>query len=250
MATDQATAMDHMYRYQRYIYDLTRKYYLLGRDKLIEQMPVSKGMHILEMGTGTGRNLMLLAQKHPDAHFYGLDASEEMLVTARQKLARSDLQNVQAFTQCLAEDLHHETTFGVAQPFDAIFFSYALSMIPPWRQALHAAIENLAPHGSIYIVDFWDQGDLPGWFRAILQRWLHLFHVHHKPELLECLELLHTRRLAKLELTSLHRRYAYIATVSEFRRGEELRNAILQEPETSAPEAAPAPAAADSCATA
>ena len=26
--------MDKMYRHQRYFYDLTRKYYLLGRDRL------------------------------------------------------------------------------------------------------------------------------------------------------------------------------------------------------------------------
>ena len=31
---DQAEQMDRMYRYQRHIYDLTRKYYLLGRDRI------------------------------------------------------------------------------------------------------------------------------------------------------------------------------------------------------------------------
>ena len=31
---DAAVAMDRMYRWQRHIYDVTRKYYLLGRDAL------------------------------------------------------------------------------------------------------------------------------------------------------------------------------------------------------------------------
>ena len=32
--------MDGIYRYQRYIYDATRKYFLLGRDRLIEDLRV------------------------------------------------------------------------------------------------------------------------------------------------------------------------------------------------------------------
>ncbi|TIQ66810.1 MAG: SAM-dependent methyltransferase, partial [Mesorhizobium sp.] len=32
--------MDGVYRWQRHIYDLTRKYYLLGRDRLISGLEV------------------------------------------------------------------------------------------------------------------------------------------------------------------------------------------------------------------
>ncbi|MDH4412604.1 MAG: SAM-dependent methyltransferase, partial [Rhizobium sp.] len=32
---NHADRMDRMYRYQRHIYDLSRKYYLLGRDHMI-----------------------------------------------------------------------------------------------------------------------------------------------------------------------------------------------------------------------
>ncbi len=56
--------MDGMYRRQRYFYDLTRKYYLLGRDRLIAEMHVRAGENILEVGCGTGRNLLILAKKH------------------------------------------------------------------------------------------------------------------------------------------------------------------------------------------
>ena len=33
----EAALMDRIYRRQRHVYDLTRKYYLLGRDELIER---------------------------------------------------------------------------------------------------------------------------------------------------------------------------------------------------------------------
>ena len=55
--------MDRMYRHQRYFYDLTRKYYLLGRDRLIREMKISGGENILEIGCGTARNLIILGEK-------------------------------------------------------------------------------------------------------------------------------------------------------------------------------------------
>ncbi len=36
-----AELMDGVYRYQRHVYDLTRKYYLLGRDRLIDGLDVA-----------------------------------------------------------------------------------------------------------------------------------------------------------------------------------------------------------------
>ena len=55
MTSDAHVAMDKMYRHTRYIYDLTRKYYLFGRDKLIKELPVGATDHICEVGCGTAR---------------------------------------------------------------------------------------------------------------------------------------------------------------------------------------------------
>ena len=57
--SDHAARMDRMYRYQRHIYDLTRKYYLLGRDRAIRDLQVPVDGTLLEVGCGTGRNLCL-----------------------------------------------------------------------------------------------------------------------------------------------------------------------------------------------
>ena len=84
--TDAFKNMDRMYRYQRYFYDITRKYYLLGRDKLIAQMDVQTGENVLEVGCGTARNLIILAKKYPTTNFFGLDASSEMLKTSQLKV--------------------------------------------------------------------------------------------------------------------------------------------------------------------
>ena len=50
-------------------------------------------------------------------------------------------------------------------------------MIPTWPQAIDAALANIKPRRAFYVVDFWDQGGWPGWFRGLLKKWLDLFHV-------------------------------------------------------------------------
>lgn len=206
---DAFKQMDAMYRYQRYFYDATRKFYLLGRDHLIDGMEIRDADHILEIGCGTGRNLEILARRHPKAYFYGLDASSEMLTSARAKLG--GLSNVNVVTG-LADTFAAKETLGIDRQFDAVFFSYAISMIPPWKQSIEQALANLRPGGSMYIVDFYDQRDLPGWFRSVLKGWLRRFHVQFWGELIPFLFELDRAGRGRLTIKSVARRYAFIAT--------------------------------------
>ena len=208
---DAKVAMNRMYRYQRHIYDLTRKFYLLGRDHLLEEMDVQAGDAVLEVGCGTSRNLILLAEKHPAARFYGLDAAEVMLETAQKKIEAKELTKNITLRRELAEDLDYRKTFGLDEPFDAIFFSYSITMIPTWREAIRAALDNLKTGRSIYIVDFWDQKDLPGWFQIVLKTWLKQFHVQFWSDLMPHLESLEKQGLGKLTVKSIARRYAFLA---------------------------------------
>lgn len=183
MTADTAARMDRMYAHQRHIYDLTRKLYLLGRDRLIDELPVRPGDCVAEIGCGTGRNLVALARRHPGVRFYGLDASAQMLVTAQRSLTRAGLDAHVRLAQGLAEDLDPNRTFGLARPFDAIAISYVLSMIPSWPAAVERALDTLAPGGTLAIVDFGDQAKLPRWFRGVLRRWLALFGVEPRAKL-------------------------------------------------------------------
>src|SRR5271163_1337983 len=210
MATTEE--MDAMYRRTRYVYDFTRKYYLLGRDRLLREMELRPGDRVLEIGCGTARNLILLARRRPDVHCYGLDVSTEMLATAAAKVKSRVLESRITLKHCFAEQLDHKAVFGLDAPFDAAFFSYSLSMIPTWPQAVDAALANIKPGAAFYVVDFWDQAGWPGWFRAVLKRWLDLFHVHHRPELLDHLRQLDASGVGKLTLQSVAGRYAYLAT--------------------------------------
>jgi S-adenosylmethionine-diacylgycerolhomoserine-N-methlytransferase len=205
---DAFEKMDRMYRYQRYIYDLTRKYYLLGRDRLLNELDAKPGETVLEVGCGTGRNLAILAKRCPEANFYGLDASSKMLETARMKLDKAGIANVR-----LEKSLAEEFDFG--QSFDKIFFSYSISMISTWRESIDNALRNLKPDGTLYMVDFFDQAGQPEAFQHFLKWWLAHFEVHYRPELIPYLKELEVSGRGKLGLTSLYRRYSFIA---EFRK--------------------------------
>src|SRR5258707_13406686 len=86
-----AELMDRLYRRQRHLYDFTRKYYLLGRDRLIRRLSPPPGSRLLEIGCGTARNLVAAAHPHPGVAFLGIDISSEMLETARGVIARQRL---------------------------------------------------------------------------------------------------------------------------------------------------------------
>ena len=136
--------MDRIYRHQRHIYDLTRKYYLLGRDRLIGDLEAGADDMILEIGCGTGRNLIKTAKRYPEARCFGLDISREMLATAKRSIRRNELDGRIYLFRGDAANFDGATMVG--QPtFDRILISYSLSMIPSWRMTLERAIRALAP---------------------------------------------------------------------------------------------------------
>jgi S-adenosylmethionine-diacylgycerolhomoserine-N-methlytransferase len=211
-AADARGAMDRMYRRQRHIYDLTRKFYLLGRDELIDALTPPPGGAVLEIACGTGRNLIRAARSYPRARFYGLDVSEEMLTTARERVAAAGLSARITLARADACNFDPQALFGVAA-FDRVFISYALSMIPPWQRAAEEAARRLAPGGVLHIVDFGDQGDLPRWFRATLTAWLRQFSVTPRLGLEDALRRLAEAREMSLDFRPLFRRYAYLAAL-------------------------------------
>lgn len=175
-AATAAEKMDAIYRHQRFIYDATRRYYLFGRDSLIRSLKPPLGATVLEVGCGTARNLILAAKRYPDARFYGLDVSEEMLRSARASVARRGLQSRIVLGNADAAAFQPEELFGCIS-FDRIFVSYALSMIPGWQGAFRHAAAQLSPRGELHIVDFGDFERYPALLRRAQLAWLRRFSV-------------------------------------------------------------------------
>lgn len=176
-ASGHAVLMDEVYRGQRHIYDFTRKYYLFGRDTLIAGLAARPGMRVLEVACGTGRNLAKIGKAWPGLRLYGLDISSEMLKSARAALgAEARLAEGDACT------FDPQVLLGEAA-FERIVLSYSLSMIPDWQAALDHSAAQLAPGGSLHVVDFGDLSGLPGPFQRMLGAWLAKFHVEPRTAL-------------------------------------------------------------------
>jgi S-adenosylmethionine-diacylgycerolhomoserine-N-methlytransferase len=208
-----AQLMDRQYRFQRHVYDLSRRYYLLGRLHLVEKLQPARGGSVLEMGCGTGWNMARVLERYPDANVFGSDISEAMLATARAKLARFGAQRVQ-LAQGDATVFDPVSAFN-RRHFDRVYISYAVSMIPPWREAIRHATSLVAPGGTLSIVDF---GSCEGWPRVMrsgLYSFLAAYHVTPRTDLDAVLRELAAANGWSLTTQQLYRGYA---TYAELRR--------------------------------
>lgn len=157
------------YGTSRSFYDVTRKYYLFGRDRALDLLLEGSWSTLIEVGSGTGRNLRKLRQRRPSARFGGVDAADAMLEYARPRIPWAMLRHG------FAEDARYESVLG-CRP-DRILFSYSLSMIEDKARALENARRSLAPSGRVFVVDFGDHARWPTWPRRAFRQWLERFHV-------------------------------------------------------------------------
>jgi S-adenosylmethionine-diacylglycerol 3-amino-3-carboxypropyl transferase len=207
--------MDRVYRHQRHVYDLTRKHYLLGRDHLIDRLRAPEGGEVLELGCGTGRNLIAAAKRYRRARFHGVDISGAMLATARRSIAAAGLDGRILLTQ--GDATRSDPAMLGRQRFDRVFFSYSLSMMPAWPQALAHGAGLLAPGGRLSLVDFGQQDGLPPWFRALLFAWLDKFYVRPAADLADTVARIAMVLGAPFSVVDLYRGYACYAEIR--RRG-------------------------------
>jgi S-adenosylmethionine-diacylgycerolhomoserine-N-methlytransferase len=205
--------MNRMYRRQRHIYDGTRRYYLLGRDQLIENLRPDACASVLEIGCGTGRNLVQAAQRFPGAKLFGIDVSTEMLTSAIASISRRGLSSRIRVAHGDATGFDPQLLFGVPA-FDHVMVSYSLSMIPAWTRVIESALSHLKPGGRLHIVDFGQQERLPGIARALLLRWLEMFDVTPRDDLEPVLSGMANARGADLKFERPFRGYAQYAVLA------------------------------------
>ena len=165
--------LEKYYRFHSRIYDATRWIFLFGRDRLVKKIAASsQPTRILEIGCGTGKNLVRLREMFPGVDLTGLDLSRDMLEVARKKLT--------GFSPPV-ELLHqaYDQPVAAAPRFDLLVFSYALSMFNPgWEKAISTAHQELVPGGTLAVVDFHDSP------LTLFKQWMALNHVRMQGHLL------------------------------------------------------------------
>lgn len=161
--------LDRYYGSVHRVYDLSRKYYLFGRDTALAQMLQTEWSTLVEVGPGTGRNLAWLHRRRPGAALGGLEASGVMWSHARRRCPWARIE------RGFAED--GDLTAVLGRRPERVLISYSLSMFRDPAAAIANARRHLAPGGELWVVDFSDLGSVPALPRAALRRFLAAFHV-------------------------------------------------------------------------
>ncbi len=161
---DHASRLQAFYAPQAEQYDRFRERLLHGRAELYAALPLPEGARIAELGAGTGRNLEFLGARVAGLQrAYLVDLCPALLAVARRRWAEQPQVAVVEADAC---------QWQPQEPLDAVVFSYSLTMIPDWRQAMANAFAMLRPGGVVAVVDFTlapDQGAAARWF------WRHWF---------------------------------------------------------------------------
>jgi S-adenosylmethionine-diacylgycerolhomoserine-N-methlytransferase len=142
--------LEAFYREQRGAYDDFRQRLLHGREELMRSLEVPDGATLLDMGGGTGNNIEYLGERV--AQFKSIrvvDLCPSLLQIAAERIQRHGWSNVRT-------ELADVTTYQPADaPVDVVTFSYSLTMIPNWFQAIDHAYQLLKPGGLLGVVDFY-----------------------------------------------------------------------------------------------
>ncbi|HEX3392249.1 MAG TPA: class I SAM-dependent methyltransferase [Solirubrobacteraceae bacterium] len=98
----------------------------------------------LDLGTGDGRLLALVGQRHPEAHGIGIDASAPMLERARRRFADNPL--IELHEHDLTEPLPAQSG-----AFNAIVSALAIHHLPDQRKrSLFSEIRELLTPGGVF----------------------------------------------------------------------------------------------------
>ena len=156
MSLEHMLRMNKKYRRTRHIYDLTRKYFLLGRNRALENLGDVNHQHVTELGCGTGRNIVMMSKANPTAQFIAVDISSEMLKSCAANITKHNLNSRVTFVQASA------AKFLRGAPAQShILMSYTLSMMPDWQDVLELVAKKLSSNGVLSLVDFGDFSGLP-----------------------------------------------------------------------------------------
>lgn len=144
--------------------------YRAGRVLGISALSPGTGEQVLDLGCGTGLNFPLLRERvGPSGTIVGIDRSAQMLQQARRRAARAGWNNVVLIQAdaVLLEPAAIRAAIqeqGGAPSSDAALATYALSLMPEWRQAWANLTALLRTDARVAVVDMQEPA---GWARVL-----------------------------------------------------------------------------------
>lgn len=144
------------------VYDLlSSPYGWVGSKRLaeqaIEELRLQPGDTVVDLGTGTGRNLPKLAAAVGQAEtVVGVDLSPGMLERARRRVTAMGSNNVELIEADMA-------AFDLPPGTDAVVSSFAMEMLPDYDEVIARLAKQLPPGGRISVNGLRDPERWPEW---------------------------------------------------------------------------------------
>ncbi len=146
-------------RFRRYAF-AARWYDQLSAERTVYRRPritgvaaldLRPGERVLDIACGTGLNMPWLVDLvGTSGEVVGVDTSATMLDRARSRISDAGWVNV---TVLRGDAADLDTLLAEHETYDAVLFTYALSIIDRWQQAFDQAFRRLRPGGRVVVVD-------------------------------------------------------------------------------------------------
>jgi ubiquinone/menaquinone biosynthesis C-methylase UbiE len=118
------------------------------RRTLTKQLQIERGEHVLDISTGTGRNLSLIAKSvGPNGRISGMDISSGALFYAKIKIDKKKWKNVE-LQRANASYLPYKN-----DTFDAVMHFGGINTFGEKKRALYEMVRVAKPNAKIVIID-------------------------------------------------------------------------------------------------
>jgi len=135
-----------------------------NRYRWMKRLQVGRGAHVLDISTGTGRNLpFIIRQVGFEGRITAMDISRGMLAYAKAKAERKGWSNVE-FQRANASRLPYKDN-----TFDAVMHVGGINTFGEKKRALHEMVRVAKPKAKILVVD---EGLAPGKEKTAFGRFL------------------------------------------------------------------------------
>ena len=121
----------------------------IAHEALLEELAPKKGMHVLDIGSGSGETVLAIAEKvAPTGKAVGVDLTPEGIASSRKKAKQRKLDRVAEFYQTNAMKLPLPN-----DSFDAVISECVVNLIPDKQESLNEKVRVLKPGGRVIMHD-------------------------------------------------------------------------------------------------